>query len=305
MSSKPPIIKIDALNFGYTAKQQVLSNLSLSVPDASVYGFLGLNGAGKSTTIRSLLGLLKPQSGTIKIFGEELNAQNKFSILSRVGALIEAPSIYKHLSGYDNLKITCKYLNLPLSRIDEVLDLVNLQKNKNKISKHYSTGMKQRLGLAIALLSDPDLLILDEPTNGLDPSGIIEIRETLQELNQRGKTIFLSSHLLSEIEKIATQVGVIKEGSIVFQGTIRELHEVNEEKVTVKMTVSDAPTTISLLDSSYEAILINSERLEFIIHNREELSQLIQQIRDKDIKIYEVNQEKNNLEQLFMNLTEA
>lgn len=297
------IISVENLNFGYNKNQQTLNQLNLAVPNASIYGFLGANGAGKSTTIRAILGLLKPQSGKIELFGKALQT-NRLEVLKKIGALIESPALYKHLSGYDNLKIACKYLDLPTARIDEVLQMVNLQANSKKISKNYSTGMKQRLGLALALLPDPDLLILDEPTNGLDPTGIIEIRTILQQLNAQGKTIFLSSHLLSEIEKIATQVGIIKGGTMIFQGTIGELEQLRKHNLPINLVVSDAPKVIELLNGKYKTNLLSAESLEITLLDRETLPEIIKELVTKGMKLYEVSPQKTDLEKLFINLTE-
>ncbi|MBK7871228.1 MAG: ATP-binding cassette domain-containing protein [Saprospiraceae bacterium] len=297
------IILVENLNFGYNKNQLTLQHLNLAVPKASVYGFLGANGAGKSTTIRAILGLLRPQSGKIKLFEKDIKSQ-RLAVLSKIGTLIESPSLYKHLSGYDNLKIVCKYLNIPTSRIDEVLELVNLTANAHKISKKYSTGMKQRLGLAMALLPDPELLILDEPTNGLDPTGIREIRNILQNLNQQGKTIFLSSHLLSEIEKIATQVGIIKGGTMIFQGTIQELEALKMNNLRVNVVTQDATKAIEVLNGKYKTNITEATQFEILLEDRENLPHIIETFVNKGIKLYEVSAQKNDLEKLFINLTE-
>lgn len=297
------IISIESLNFGYHKNQRTLNQLNLTVPKASIYGFLGANGAGKSTTIRSILGLLKPQSGTIKLFGKDIKS-NRLELLGKVGSLIESPSLYKHLSGYDNLKIACKYLNIPTSRISEVLELVNMTENAHKISKKYSTGMKQRLGLAMALLPDPELLILDEPTNGLDPTGIREIRNILQSLNQQGKTIFLSSHLLSEIEKIATQVGIIKSGTMIFQGTIKALEELRMNNLKVNIITTNTAQAVEALNGKHKTTIIDAHNLEISIDDKESLPYIIETFVNKGIKLYEISPQKNDLEKLFINLTE-
>jgi lantibiotic transport system ATP-binding protein len=296
-------IAIENLNVGYTRDRLVLDRLNLEVPQAAIYGFLGANGAGKSTTIRTILGLLRPHSGSVQVFGKDLKT-HRLEVLSKVGTLIESPSLYKHLSGYDNLKIACKYLNLPTSRIDEVLRLVNLYQHRSQISKKYSTGMKQRLGLAIALLTDPELLILDEPTSGLDPTGIIEIRTILQQLNERGKTIFLSSHLLSEIEKIATQVGILKNGTMIFQGTVEELDRLKMSNLTVNIVTSEASKVAGLLGGRYRVKLTTAESLELLLDDREKLPAITQELTSQGIKLYEVSLQKNDLEKLFINLTE-
>ena len=303
MPSHPFVIQVQDLEFSYTAKQQILNKLNLSVPESSIYGFLGANGAGKSTTIRSILGLLQPQAGKISLFGMEQQSANRMPILRKVGSLIEDPSLYKHLSGYDNLKIACKYLNLPTSRIGEVLELVNLEKNSRKISKEYSTGMKQRLGLAIALLPDPDLLILDEPTNGLDPTGIIEIRNILKHLHEQGKTIFLSSHLLSEIEKIATQVGIVKDGKTVFQGAIEDLENLRKKNFAVNIVASNSSEIAGKLNGKYPSKILGSENMQIYLDEREALPVLINDLVNMGARLYEVSPQRDNLEELFIDLT--
>jgi len=296
------IISTEQLNVGYTRETLVIDQLNLRVPKASIYGFLGANGAGKSTTIRTILGLLRPHSGQIQLFGKALKTHRQ-EVLHKVGSLIEAPSLYKHLSGHTNLKIACKYWNLPESRIGEVLEMVNLSKAAHKITKKYSTGMKQRLGLAIALLSDPELLILDEPTNGLDPTGIIEIRTILQRLNEEGKTIFLSSHLLSEIEKIATQVGILKNGKMAFQGTIEELEQLRTSNLQVKIVSSDAIKAKAILNGEYQSRSQGSRQLYLNLQSEEKLPQIIRQLTKAGLDLYEVSPQKNDLEKLFINLT--
>ena len=303
MSEKtPPIIAIDQLEFGYKANVPILKQLSLEVPQNSIYGFLGANGAGKTTTIRSILGLLRPQKGNISIFGHPL-ATNRIKILEKVGSLIESPSLYPHLTGLENLKVASSYLQVAPSRINQVLDFVNLTPHQNKLARKYSTGMKQRLGLAIALLNDPDLLILDEPTNGLDPSGIIEIRNILQQLKENGKTIFLSSHLLSEIEKIATQVGIIHHGKMIFQGTIQQLEAIRQQSLVVRLVVSSYQAAFTLIKDNFQVARLNNETMQVQVEDREQIPDMINELVQKQIRIYEVSAPKNDLEQLFINLT--
>lgn len=217
----------------------VVDRVSLRVPSRSIYGFLGANGAGKSTTMKMILGLVKPEHGTIAVFGKPF-PQERIPILSQVGALIETPSYYGHLSGYRNLKIAAQLLGASASQIDEALALVRLQDAADKAVKHYSLGMKQRLGIAMAIVHRPKLLILDEPTNGLDPSGIQEIRSFITSLPQTfGMTVFVSSHLLHEIEQIADQVGIIHEGRLIYQGSLAALRgggESSLEDIFLEMT---------------------------------------------------------------------
>ena len=197
---------------------RAVENVNLAVPSGSVFGFLGPNGAGKTTTIRLLLGLLRPHHGAVRLFGEPLEHRRR-TLLAQVGALVETPSLYAHLTGRENLETRRLLLGLPDSETSRALAVVHLQDAANRLVRGYSLGMRQRLGLALALLGRPRLLILDEPTNGLDPAGIKEIRELIRQLAaEHGITIFLSSHLLPEIEQVASRIGVISRGRMVFQG---------------------------------------------------------------------------------------
>ena len=201
----------------------VVNDVELKVKKGEIYGFLGPNGAGKTTTIRMLLGLAQPTKGSIHIFGKDVKKE-KLTILKKVGSLVEYPSYYGHLTAYENLEAVRILLDVPKSRIDEVLSIVRLTNDAKRPVKGFSLGMKQRLGIASALLGNPELLILDEPTNGLDPSGIIEIRELIKCMpKEHGITIVLSSHLLSEIDQMATQVGIISKGQMIFQDSISKL----------------------------------------------------------------------------------
>ena len=195
------LIQTEGLNFQYSKNKKVLNDISIHVPKGAIYGFLGPNGAGKSTTMRLLTGIIPEQGNAIKLFGNSLQEQLPF-VFTKIGSLVESPALYLHLSGIDNLKYIAKLRNIPEAKINETLELVDLSRDGNRKAKQYSLGMKQRLAIAMALLSDPELLLLDEPVNGLDPNGIIDIRKLLIKLNQeKGVTIFVSSHLLSEIEK--------------------------------------------------------------------------------------------------------
>ena len=225
-----------------------VKDLDLRVPENSIYGFLGPNGAGKSTTLKMILGLVKATKGNITVFNKEVNDKNRLDILQNVGSLIESPSYYGHLTGKENLKIVQTLKNVPEKNIDKVLDIVRLTKNKNKKVKEYSLGMKQRLGLACALLSFPKLLILDEPTNGLDPAGIQEMRNLICTLpKEYGMTVVISSHILSEIDMMSTHVGIINEGELIFQDDLAKLHEKSSHKIAYKTI--DNKKSISILSS--------------------------------------------------------
>jgi ABC-2 type transport system ATP-binding protein len=212
-----PIVEITGLNY-YFGRQKVLDNLHLQIPQGSIYGILGPNGAGKTTTLFLLLGILRKQEGDITIFGKDMTA-HRVAILKRTGALVEQPSLYQHLSGRENLEIFRRSYDCPRERINTVLEMVEMTAAAPKKVSTYSLGMKQRIGIAVALLADPELLILDEPTNGLDPAGIIAIRTLIKTLREvHGKTIILSSHLLSEVEKLATDIAIIHKGRLLHQG---------------------------------------------------------------------------------------
>ena len=208
-----------------------VSNLSMSVKEGRIYGFLGPNGAGKSTTLKMLLDLARPTAGAIDIFGRRLSGRTRNEILKDIGSLIESPSFYGHLTGEENLRILQTVLDVPRENIEKVLSIVRLDKQRGKKVSAYSLGMKQRLGLAGALLSMPKLLILDEPTNGLDPAGIQEIRELIHSLPEKyGMTVIVSSHLLPEIDRLADDVGIIANGKMMYQGPLNSLHEMDHSK---------------------------------------------------------------------------
>ncbi|CUU49735.1 ABC transporter ATP-binding protein [Clostridium beijerinckii] len=204
-----------------------VDHVNLRVPKGEIYGFLGSNGAGKTTTMRLILSLIRPDEGNIRIFNKSISEHRRY-ILRRVGSLIEAPAYYGHLSAYKNLKIIAELLDIPDKKINEVLETVRLTQYANKPVKGYSLGMKQRLGIAIALIREPELLILDEPTNGLDPFGIQEIRKLITDLSKNhGMTVLISSHILSEIEAVADNVGIINEGKLLFQGPMDKLKHIS------------------------------------------------------------------------------
>ena len=215
--------------------------LNLSVPAAGVYGFLGPNGAGKTTAIRMLLGLIRPNAGEVRLFGVHADRSNRASLMRRVGALVESPSLYPHLTGRENLEVTRRLLGASPNLIDLALDTVKLTKDADRRVREYSLGMRQRIGLALALLNKPELLILDEPTNGLDPAGIHEMRDLIRRLpDEFGVTVFLSSHLLSEVEQIAGHIGIIHEGKLLFQGPLSELQTKQQTQLMVGVKQLDA-----------------------------------------------------------------
>ncbi len=204
-------------------KRMAVDTLSLEVRRGEIFGFLGPNGAGKTTTIRMLLGLITPTSGSGEILGHDVISQ-RARILPRVGALVETPALYLYMTGRDNLRAVAAVLGgVPEKRIDAVLEMVGMGLRQKDRVRTYSLGMKQRLGVAMALLQDPDVLILDEPANGLDPAGIVEMRDLMHRLSSEGKTVFISSHLLTEVQQICTRVAIINLGKLVTESTVEEL----------------------------------------------------------------------------------
>lgn len=300
------LLESNNLQFGYDKNHLTIHDLSLSVPKGAIYGFLGHNGAGKSTTIRLILGLMRPLGGSVNIFGMPL-ATNAQAIYKRVGALIESPSLYEHLSAMDNLRVTAAYCQIGKRRIEEVLDIVGLSKEGKKPIKAYSTGMKQRLGLATALLNDPELIILDEPANGLDPQGIAELRTIIQRLNTDfGKTIFLSSHIFSEIEVICSHIGIIKKGKKLFEGTIDDLKRANTEGVVLSLETTDIAKTMRILAEKGIKMAQNGNPNALILElaDKSAIPSIAAQLIQNDIGIYEVKIKNQRLEDLFLTLTE-
>lgn len=296
------VINTESLSFHF-GDQQVVKSVSLQVPEGSIYGFLGPNGAGKTTTIKLLLNLLHADSGNIKIFDQDIHT-HRIEILSQVGSLIEQPAIYSHLSGKENLCNRALLLQVPLSRVDEMLEVVRLKQAANKKAGQYSLGMKQRLGIALALLSDPKLIILDEPTNGLDPNGIIEIRQLLMRLvKEQGKTVFISSHLLAEIERMATHVGIINHGNLVFQGTIEELQGLS--KPTVHIEVSDSTDAANLLTlSGFTVTEVKDGNVYIPFTSKEETGKINSLLNQNGHVVYAIGKVQKDLENLFLSITQ-
>jgi ABC-2 type transport system ATP-binding protein len=214
------VIETHALTKRYSDSIVAVDHLDLGVRRGEVYGFLGPNGAGKTTTLRMLLGLVRPTSGRAAVFGLPPGSRQA---LARIGSLVEAPAFYPYLSGRDNLRVAARYAGVAEDRVEAVLAQVRLSDRAGDRSSTYSLGMKQRLGVAAALLKDPELLILDEPTNGLDPAGMAEMRDFIRSLGKGGRTVVLSSHLMGEIEQVSDRVGVIRDGALVAEGTVDEL----------------------------------------------------------------------------------
>jgi ABC-type multidrug transport system ATPase subunit len=296
------VIRTEGLSFNFGA-QQVVKSLALQVPEGSIYGFLGPNGAGKTTTIKLLLNLLKTQHGSIHIFEQELQ-KNRISILSQIGALVEQPAIYQHLTGKENLLNRALLLRVPVKRVDEMLNLVQLTNAANKKTGQYSLGMKQRLGIALALLPDPKLLILDEPTNGLDPNGIIEIRELLLKLvKEQQKTVFISSHLLAEIERMATHVGIIDHGELLFQGSIQDLEAISNPLVCIEIdNTVDAANLLTR--KNYTVTDVTDEHLYVPYSSKDQMGAINALLIQNGYVIYSITKQQKDLEKLFLSITQ-
>ncbi len=295
-------ITTNNLNYRFNGKESVLRDINLQVPTGSIYGFLGPNGAGKTTTLRLILGLLKKQDGEINIFNQPFE-KNRIEILRKTGSLIESPSLYAHLSAKENLAILQKVYQCKPSRIDEVLKIVGLENTGKKSTGKFSLGMKQRLSIAIALMHEPELLILDEPTNGLDPNGIIEMRELLKQLNKDfGMTILVSSHLLAEIEKMVTHVGIINKGKLIFQGTMGELHEAQHQQSIICFETGNIEKTRAVLNANGIQFQQEGSQLHVPVLERELIASINKQLVEQDIKVYQISIIKNDLESIFIDL---
>lgn len=296
------VISTEGLSFNF-GNQQVVKSLSLQVPEGSIYGFLGPNGAGKTTTIKLLLNLLKTEEGSIHIFNKELQ-RNRIPILSQIGSLIEQPAIYLHLSGKENLMNRALLLEVSEQRVDEMLTLVHLTDAANKKAGKYSLGMKQRLGIALALLSDPKLLILDEPTNGLDPNGIIEIRELLIRLvTQHKKTVFISSHLLAEVERMATHVGIIDRGKLLFQGSIKDLEAISQPQVQVELD-NTVDAANFLKKQGVNVTDINNNNLSVPYTSKEQMGEINTLLNKQGYMVFSIHKIHKDLEKLFLDITQ-
>jgi len=296
-------IETTGLSFSFSGTEAILKNINLQVPNASIFGFLGPNGAGKTTTLKLILGLLKLQQGSIKVFGKSFDS-SRIEILRNVGSLIEAPSFYSHLNARENLILLQKIYQCPIERIDEVLAVVGLSKTAKKKVGKFSFGMKQRLGIAIALLHNPTLLILDEPTNGLDPNGIIEVRELLKKLHTEHKiTILISSHLLSEIEKLVTHIGIIHQGNLLFQGTLDQLHLKQKQFSMVMFETNNCEKAIEIFKAKNIDAKINANLIEAPFISKEMNAELNHLLVENGIDVSQIAIQQNDLESIFMELT--
>lgn len=297
-----PCLETTALSHRYEHGDAVLHDVSLAVPEGSLYGFLGPNGAGKTTTLRLLLGLIRKQCGSISIFGRSLDT-HRVEILARVGSLIESPSLYEHLTAEENLALLQRIRRVPKARIDWALEQVGLTSARGKRVGQFSLGMKQRLGIAAAMLHRPNLLILDEPTNGLDPNGIIEMRELLVALNrEEGTTILISSHLLAEIERFVTHVGIVHRGHLLFQGTLNALRHERMIEMPVRLQTANDRLALSLLANAGILARLTESGILMPAMPAARIAAINRHLVEQGIGVHTIGTIGGDLESIFMGL---
>lgn len=297
------VIETQSLSKIYGSRPAV-DRVSLHVPQGCVYGFIGPNGAGKSTTMKMLLGLIHPSAGQVFLLGQELTAQNRLSLLRQTGSLIESPSGYLHLTAQENLTIVADLKGVPRKDISRVLEIVHLTKDRNRKVGQFSLGMKQRLGIAMALLGNPKLLILDEPTNGLDPAGIQEMRALLADMPAAtGTTVFLSSHLLGEMEQMVEQVGIIQQGKLLFEGSLQDLQLHSRGAVSLRLLYPQK--AIPLLHANGIPVQQKENVLTLPPLQEESLAALVRAVADSGAGVVELNRHTKSLEEIFLSLTDS
>lgn len=289
------ILKVKDLNKKF-GKKEVLKSVSFEINEGDILAFIGPNGAGKTTTIKCILGLQRLTKGSITINGYDIK-KNFVKAIEKTGCIVESPDVYMYLTGYENLKLQASlYANIKEDSLTNIIRLVGLENRiYDKVSK-YSLGMRQRLGIAISLVNNPNLLILDEPTNGLDPEGIKELRELLLKLSKRGMGILISSHNLSELESFCNKVCIISKGEIIEENSISKIKEIDENKYIIK--VNDTKKIKKLLNSNDK--IIDDNYIE-VIKDEKEIAEFIKILVNNNIDIYEVKKEVLTLEEAFMN----
>jgi ABC-2 type transport system ATP-binding protein len=296
------IIQTNGLCHQFGRGDSVVNELTLRVPQGSIYGFFGPNGAGKTTTLKLILGLIKKQTGQIHIYGKPLE-QNRVSILKQIGSLIDSPSLYGHLTAVENLLVFQKLYQCRKERIDQVLELVGLSRTADKKVGRFSLGMKQRLGIAIALLHNPSFLILDEPTNGLDPSGMLEIREMLSRMNQQhGISILVSSHLLSEMEKLVSHVGIINKGQLIYEGALDDLMAKSRQTSKVIWNTSNAAKAMETLSGRHNAEKLDENKLITPNLPKSQIDEMNRELLGADVSVYSISGNNKDLESIFIDL---
>jgi ABC-2 type transport system ATP-binding protein len=299
MASNTPAIVTKALTKTYGTRR-VADTIDLQIGQGTVFGFLGPNGAGKTTTIRMLLGLIQPTSGSGQILGHDIQRE-RAAILPQIGALVESPAFYPYLSGYDNLRVLVQTSGKPdYPRIAEVLELVGLSNRARDTIRTYSLGMKQRLAIAATLLNRPKIVFLDEPTNGLDPAGTVEVRELIKQLGSTGHTIFLSSHLLHEVEQICTEVAIINHGKLMAQGHVADLLQTSE---TILVEAEPLPLVQAVADRMGVAVQICGPRTARLTMQAAQAPVLSSALIHAGAALHQLTPQRSTLEQFFLELT--
>lgn len=278
----------------------VVQDVDLRIPEGCVYGFLGPNGSGKSTTMKMLLSLIRPTSGEAQILGRPMTRETRRELLGSIGSLIESPPGYAHLTGAENMRITQRLLGITDQQVDFAVRTVRMQDQMDKKVREFSLGMKQRLGIAMALARQPKLLILDEPTNGLDPAGIEEIRDLMKRLADGGVTVMVSSHLLGEIDKTATMLGILSQGRMIFQGTREELFSAATPDVLIEC---NDPIRAQRLFAPHFETSLNNETLRIPGIDDRTTSGVVAACVSEGIGVYGVRRDEQRLEDVFMDLT--
>ena len=298
-----PVIETHDLCKSYTGRT-VVDHLNLTVPQGCVYGFLGPNGAGKSTSMKMLLGLVHPTGGSVELLGHTMNETNRIPLLRQTGSLIESPSGYLHLTARENLAIVADLKGVAHKNIDRVLEIVHLTADANRKVGQYSLGMKQRLGIAMALLGSPKLLVLDEPTNGLDPAGIQEMRELIRTMpTATGATVLISSHLLGEMEQMVEQVGIIDHGRMLFEGPLTELQRHSKGALTLRL-LHPAKALPVLQANGLPTAAVGEDNTIALPPLRDDLlAGLVQALADSGAGVVGLTQHTRTLEEIFLTLT--
>lgn len=303
-TKKPIVLKLTGLSKRFGRKQAV-DNLSLTAYEGDIYGFLGPNGSGKTTTIRMITGLIRPDTGNIEICGMDLKKRHKAAI-SHMGAIVEYPVFYDYMSGYANLRLAARlYPGLGTRRVDEVLETVGLTADGHRKVKTYSLGMRQRLGIAAALLNNPRIIVLDEPTNGLDPQGVIDLRNFIKQLaDTSGITFFISTHILKEAESICNRIGILSSGRMVAEGDLDELLSMEHDKAII--TVDDAPRAEVLVkQQSYITDCAISQNKLYITAQKGRLSDITTLLVSNGIAVDTVTRQRRSLESYFIDMTKG
>ena len=293
------VLETHGLSFRY-GRRPVVEGLDLEVARGDIFGFVGPNGAGKTTTIKMILGLLTPTAGEVRVLGLPLGAR-RLQALRRIGALVESPSLYGHLTAEENLRLQRLAFGVPVRRIAAVLEETGLGEARGRLARHFSLGMRQRLGIAMALLHEPELLVLDEPSNGLDPAGILELRTLLKQLASTGRvSVFLSSHLLAELEQTITRLAVISRGRLRYQGTLAELRR--REPVELRLAVGDPARALALLREAGHAPALTEAGAISLATPSADAARVNALLVRNGIDVHELRVEQPNLERIYMNL---